>query len=130
MIESWKWLTIHGLGTIYRVSAFKFSAESLEILARSGFGTRPPFHDYIAILVWSPRTRIIIDNPHGDARDAISKAGFSDSNGECCVLEAGIQRILDDYDKIESGWNIEVNKEAMRSYGAPGATTIGRAHVW
>lgn len=105
MIEPWKWLTIHGLGTSYRVSAFKFTAEGLEIIRRSGFGTRPPFDPYIGILVWGPRTRIIIDNPQGFAPDAIRKAGLDD----CCVLREGVQTILNRYEALEDGSNLEIS---------------------
>ena len=126
MIQSWKWLTIHGLGTSYRVSAFKFSSEDSEILQRSGFGTKPPFNDYIGILVWRPRTRIIIDNPQGDARDAISKAGFPGGDGECCVLEEGIGKILRSFDELENGNNIEVSGDPSKVLGVK----VTKRFVW
>jgi len=122
MIESWKWLTIHGIGTSYKVSAFKFSAENLQVLQHAGFGTKAPFHPYIGIIVWGPDTKIVIENPHGSARYAIEKAGLDD----CCVLEKGIQKILDDYDKIENGKNIEVGRERPSLFW----TTVTDAWTW
>jgi hypothetical protein len=121
-IETWKWLTIHGLATSYKVSAFKFTAEGSEILQRSGFGTKPPFHTYIGIMVWGPRTRFIIDDSHGYAKDAIAKAGLDD----CCVLEEGVSKILRSFDELENGNNIEVGRNGPNAFW----TKVTKRFVW
>jgi hypothetical protein len=122
MIESWKWLTIHGIATSYKVSAFKLTAENLELLQRAGFGTKPPFHTYIGVIVWGPRSRLIIDNPCGHAGDAISKAGLDD----CCVLEAGVDKILRSFDELENGNNIEVSRHGPNAFGVK----VTKSFVW
>jgi hypothetical protein len=99
-------VTIHGIGTIYRVSIFKFNAEGNEVLQHSGFGTKPPFHNYIGIILWGPKSQLLIENPKGCAGYGLAQAGIDG----CCVLEAGVQTILDRFDEIEDGSNIEVTR--------------------
>jgi hypothetical protein len=101
MVRPLKWVTFHGLGTSYRTCLWKFSGDN-ELLRKSGYRDV----DYIAMIVWTDRPTLVVDDEGGAPFWAIKEAGL----GECPVLEKGWEMALKHFDRIPSVCNIEVSR--------------------
>lgn len=102
-----KWVVIHGAGTIYRLSIFKFGGADHEFLHRAGFGKDR--RDYIGAVIWTNRPKFVYGLPGSPAFDALDKAGIQRiGKHHCGVLEIGIETILKKFDEIPDGATIRV----------------------
>ena len=96
-------LTIRGLATSYKVSVFKVPTEA-EPVQKAGYRSM----EYVAMIIWGPKSYLLIDHRGGYAPWAMSKAGIY-----CLVLEKAWQYILNFYDVIEDGDHLEVTREGV-----------------
>ena len=101
-----KTLTIRGLMTSYKVTVF--SVPKIEPIIRAGFGEDA---QYIAMIIWGPKSYLVIDRRGGYAAWSLEKAGIY-----CMVLEKAWQFILNYYDAIRDGDHLEIIHEGDDSY--------------
>jgi len=101
-----KRITIHGLSTSYKLTIFRFGGTD-DFWGRTGFA----HEGYIGAIVWGPETFILYDNPGGYPPYAIQQA-----NQYCCpVLVKGWEMILNNFDSIKDGDNIEIEETIFGS---------------
>ena len=103
MKVDFKNLTIRGSATSYKVSVFRVPTEA-EPVQKAGYRNM----EYIAMIIWGPKSYLLIDSRGGYAAWSLNKAGIY-----CPVLEKAWQYILDFYDVIEDGDHLEVSDRGV-----------------
>jgi hypothetical protein len=101
-----KRITVHGWGTHYDLTAFKFSAKDDMLLYHAGYGLLP----YIALIHWKPEPEIYVDSEKGYAPHA--------TDSTCIVLNAAVHRVLWAFDQLPSECHMEVeyDKTSWKSW--------------
>jgi len=102
-----KRITIHGNGTVYRLTIFRFGSPNDEFWEKTGFRAS----DYIGAIVWGPDSYLLIDREGGYPPYAVRKTQIY----ECPVLIAGWEFVLNRFDEIKSGDTLEVKLDYSAS---------------
>jgi len=106
MISEQKRITVHGQGTSYCLTAFKFNGQGDKLLEKAGFGTGEG--SYIGIIHWGPNSHFYFDTVKGYAPHA---TGNRDP-----ILNAAVNRILQDFDILPSCCHIEVTGKEFEDW--------------
>jgi hypothetical protein len=102
-----KMITVHGSGTHYDLSAFRFTGHGKpdqDVIGHAGFRE----HNYIGIIRWSPDPEFGVDTEKGYAPH-VTKQG-------CPILNAAVNVILHHFDKIPDKAHMEVEDDLGKDW--------------
>jgi len=105
-VKDIKYITIHGPATCYKAIIFRLGDHLLE--QKAGYGSP----QYIGMWIIDPDLRrVLIDDQKGYPPYAIRKAGLSP---DCYVLHHGWAAVLEWFDEIPDGGNVEVTPTTVK----------------